>query len=106
MKLQFDKVEEIGFGDLQVRPNVTPELRLRLEEIKFDTEADLQEAKEVLSSVFGEHKDEVRAFMDVNMVKFSLQQLQAYLIGGPALVEKMDQQMTNLMLEQRRTQRS
>lgn len=82
MDLQFDKIKKIGFGDMAVAPKITPELRMRLKTLDLKTESGLDEAKEVMSSCFGDKAKKVREFMDENMTDVNLSMLQTYLIAG------------------------
>lgn len=89
MPLGFKKIKPVDFEDFTAMPQVTPELRLRVQNLKFATTDQLEQAKDVLSSAFPEDKDRVRKFMEDNyMGAISLQELQAYLIGGEEMLER------------------
>lgn len=84
--LEFRGREAIKFGDLAVFPQDTPELRLRIRKVNFNTDTDTQEAIEVMSSFFPEHKDEVKRFLQEQMKDYELAMLQTYLVGGSSAV--------------------
>lgn len=87
VSLKFEKIKKIQFGDLKVMPQMNQELELRVRGLNLSTEDGIAEAKDVLSSCFGENKEAVRQFMDSNMKSVNLSVLQAYLIGGNQAVE-------------------
>lgn len=88
-KLQFGKIEPIEFGDFESIPKVTSELRLRLRTLKFETEAQAAEGKKVLAECFGEDQERVLAFMNEHMTDLNLRILQAYLLGGPQMLDML-----------------
>lgn len=85
--LKFEQVKKIQFGDLKVTPKVDKEMELRLRNISFSSEPEIEEAKEVLSSCFGADSKAVKNFMDENLTVFNLSVLQAYLLGGNQAVD-------------------
>lgn len=99
-QLTFGIVEPIRFGTIEATPEkLTTETKLRLQALKFDTDAAVEEAKSLLSGVFGAKAGEVKAFMDDNMWVYDLQKLQTYLLNGMSAVEKVDSAVTEAMKE-------
>lgn len=87
VSLKFEEIKKIQFGDLKVMPQMNQELELRVRGLNPSTEEGIEEAKDVLSSCFGDNKDAVRKFMDANMKGVNLSVLQAYLVGGKQAVD-------------------
>lgn len=98
MPLSFKKVKPVDFEDFTALPQVNTEIRLRLQNLKFQTEPQLEQAKDVLASAFGEEKARVRQFMDDNyMSPIGLQELQAYLLGGEQGLEQYRERVNMAM---------
>lgn len=80
----FAKVEPIRFGDFEAMPEkMTTETKLRLQNLKFDTETQIQEAMNLLADCFGAQTQQVKEFMEGNMFVNDLVDLQIYLTQGP-----------------------
>ncbi len=98
LSLKKIKMAPVDFEDFTAMPQVNQELRLRLQNLKFQTEAQLDQAKDVLSSAFPEEKAQVRKFLDDNFVgAITLQELQAYLLGGEASLVEYRERVTRAM---------
>lgn len=83
MALQFNGKQAVGFKDLKVIPEITPELRLRLKNSgDLSTEAGKAGLIEVMSSCFPTHKAEVKEFMSTDMDDDQLAELYMFLAGG------------------------
>lgn len=79
----------VDFEDFQAMPEVNQELRLRLSNLKFATESQINQAKDVLASAFPTEKARVRQFFDDNFSgTITLQELQSYLLGGEEGLEE------------------
>lgn len=78
--LKFNGLEPIEFKGKRCEPKVDVEARLRLNSIKFRTEADIKEADEVLASCFDDQyaKDFIREKLSPDDKEI----LRAYLAGG------------------------
>lgn len=88
MALQFNTIQPVRFGTLEATPKVTTSARMRVQRVKFG--GDNLEAMETLAECFGTQADEVLDFMKKNMSTMDLQRLQAYIIGGDAMLETLD----------------
>jgi len=104
MAYTISKKEPVSFGGLELMPEVNAEKRLRLEGLKI-TEDNLDEARALLASCFGEHQAEVSEFMAANMFMRDYLELQVFLLQGSkgldayrSRVEKMlDEKMHDAM---------
>ena len=63
-------------------PRLTQGLRLRLEQISFDTEANAQDAYEILADCFPDDHDFVLDFIKNEMMPRDPQTLRNYLLNG------------------------
>ena len=87
-QLNFDGVQPVGFYDKTTKqhrqcvPHITQGQRLRLQQIKFDTELDAQEAYEVLADCFPDDHDFVLDFIKNEMMPRDPQTLRNYLLNG------------------------
>lgn len=91
MALQLNKIESVKIGTVEALPQVDGELRLRIGGLKFGTTQEIEEAREVLASAFGDQKAEIlKELNDPKLPIFELQRLQAYLQGGDAAVAAYD----------------
>lgn len=98
MAFRFQKIEKVGFGDLEVEPKMTEEQRLRLHNLKIDPE-NLTEASDVLSQCFGAYAADVNNFMKKNMFFNDLVRLQMYLTQGPNAVADYDRRLDKAISE-------
>lgn len=90
MALQFKKrkAEAIAFGDIVEVPKLDIEKRLRIQHLSLKNATDVKEAIQVMSECF--ESDGVAEFMKNEMTVIDLARLQAYLIGGEEMVDKID----------------
>lgn len=96
MGLKFEKIQPVQFGDIVAMPYVDEETKLRLQNINFSTLEGRADAIDLMVSCFKEKKDEIREFMK-GMGVYELNQLQAYLMGGQVLLDKLDKQFDKMM---------
>lgn len=96
MTLEFKETEAVKFGSIIAIPSVNAELKLRIGQIRFNTNETVNTAINVLSSAFGDKSYEVAEFMRKNMGANQLQKLQAYLVGGEDGLEMYERQMNRL----------
>lgn len=83
MALQFNGKAAVGFKDLKLVPEPTPELRLRIKQVgDFTTETGRSETIEVMASYFPSHKQQVKDFMLTDMDDDQLAELYMFLAGG------------------------
>lgn len=87
-QLNFDGIQPVGFYDKttkthrQCTPRLTQGLRLRLGQINFDTEANAQDAYEILADCFPDDHDFVLDFIKNEMMPRDPQTLRNYLLNG------------------------
>lgn len=98
-QLTFDGIRPVRFGDKDCMPKVNAEQRLRLQQLKFETEADNEKADKLFAECFPEDKQYVAAFLDEFMTPFEKQQLRAYLISGANGIRILDEVITKAMNE-------
>lgn len=94
-QLSFDGIQPVGFGGKECTPKINTELRLRLRSLKFETDAETEEADKVLAECFKDDEKYVAEFLASKMTPFEKQQLQAYLIAGPSGIRLIDETITN-----------
>lgn len=99
MALKLQKIEKVEFGDLAVEPKMTQELRLRVSKLKI-SEANIDTAREILSSCFGEFAAEVKEFMEKNLFIMDLTRIQVYLTQGASGLEGFEKRMDDFMKEE------
>jgi len=88
MALKLEKLGAVDFGEFSATPKVNVERTLRIQQIKMTTEAEISAAKDTMAEAFGDDKEKVRAVLD-ELPLFELQILQAYLMGGERMANKM-----------------
>lgn len=93
MGLKFSKIEPVQFGDIVAMPVVDEETKLRLYELNLSTIDGVNEAIAVMAGCFKDKKDEIKEFMKGEMSSYELNQLQAYLMGGQAMLDKLEKQL-------------
>lgn len=92
------KMVPVDFEDFQAMPEVNQELRLRLQNLKFQTESQIDQAKDVISSAFPNDKAQVRQFLDDNFATtITLQELQSYLLGGESALTEFRERTNKAM---------
>ena len=96
-QLTFDGIQPVRFGGRDCTPSTDAELRLRIQALKFDTDADQAHANEILAKAFPEDEDYVHKFLDKQMTTFEKRQLQAYLIAGPGGTRAIDNAIAEAM---------
>lgn len=84
MALKLKKLKAIEFDDdFTLTPKVTTDLKLRLQELKFDSADNIKNGIEVISKCFGEDdRERVKQFLDEHATVLGLYQIQAYLAYG------------------------
>lgn len=98
-QLSFDGIQPVGFGGKECTPKINTELRLRLRGLKFETDADTEQANKVLAECFPDDEKYVAEFLKDQMAPFEKQQLQAYLIAGPSGIRLIDKTITTAIKE-------
>ena len=94
--LHFNGLEPIDFKGKQCEPVIDAEKKLRLQNIKFDTESNIEKADEVLCSCFEEKyaKDFIRNKLSTDDKVV----IKTYLVGGETAVNRMSD-VTNNAIE-------
>mgnify|MGYP006908796181 CR=1 FL=1 len=93
-QLSFDGIQPVRFGGRDCTPSVDAELRLRIQSLKFGTDADEAHADETLAKAFPEDEEYIREFLGNQMTPFEKQQLQAYLLAGAAGIRMINNTIT------------
>lgn len=96
-QLSFDGIQPVMFGGKDCMPSLDAELRLRIQNLKFDTDADRAHSDEVLAKAFPKDRDYVEDFLKKQMSDMEKQKLQAYLLGGMSAVRTLDQAIERVM---------
>lgn len=91
MAFTLQKLEPVQFGDITEVPQITSELRLRLDILKISSAAELDAAIETLASAFPVHKAAVIEYLkSPSLPALELSRLRAYLTGGENAVKALD----------------
>lgn len=96
-QLSFDGIQPVRFGGRDCTPKLNTELRLRLQGLKFSTDADAEKANKILAECFPDDQEYVLAFLSDQMTPFEKQQLSAYLISGPSMIRILDEKIAEAM---------
>ena len=86
--LHFNGIEPIDFKGKECMPKVDTEARLRLNVIKFGTEAEIKEADEVLMSCFEEQY--AKDFIKNKLSPDDKEILRTYLAGGETGLNRLN----------------
>lgn len=86
--LHFNGLEPIDFKGKECTPKVDTEARLRLNIIKFGTEAEIKEADEVLASCFEEQY--AKDFIKNKLSPDDKEVLRTYLAGGETGLNRLN----------------
>jgi len=90
--LNLNAIEPVNFGGKECMPKIDTETKMRLSQIKnYDAKA-----QEVLASAFPDDEEYVKEFLS-RMATVDMQTLHAYLLGGPTMVEAIQNKMKNLI---------
>ena len=94
-QLKFDGIQPVTFGGRDCMPKTNTEQRLRLQGLKFATDADNQKSNEILADCFPNDKEYVQEFLQTQMTPFEKNELRAYLITGPRGIRLIDESVAN-----------
>ena len=94
-QLSFDGIQPVRFGGKECAPKVNVEQRLRLQQLKFATEADTETADKLLAECFPNDTEYVKQFLQEQMTPFEKQQLRAYLVAGAGGIRVLDETISN-----------
>lgn len=99
MALTFNGIEPVGFGPEGRRKICTPkmnaELRLRVANLQFKTDADIERANSILAECFPDDRDFVFDFLTNEMTAFDKEILQTFLLNGVRAVEQIQNSIDN-----------
>lgn len=95
--LHFNGLEPIDFKGKLCEPKVDAEKKLRLQNAKFDTEANIRTADDILASCFDE--DYAKEFIREKLSTDDKILLRTYLVGGETAVNRMSE-VTNGAIEE------
>lgn len=95
--LHFNGLEPIDFKGKLCEPKVDAEKKLRLQNAKFDTEANIRTADDILASCFD--GDYAKDFIRDKLSTDDKILLRTYLVGGETAVNRMSE-VTNGAIEE------
>lgn len=99
--LKFSGIQPVQFGAKDCTPAaLNAEIKLRLERISFDTEADTKKAEEILAGCFPDDEAYVLDFIRAKMTTIDKQILRAYLTGGDRAVDLLEETIKNSVAKQ------
>lgn len=98
-QLRFDGLQPVGFGGRDCAPKVNTEQRLRLQGLKFATDADSEKADKLMAECFPDDEEYVAGFLKEQMSPFEKQQLRAYLVAGAGGIRMLDETVANAVNE-------
>ena len=101
MSLKLKKLKAIEFDDeFTLTPKVTTELKLRLQELKFDSEDNINHGIDIISKCFAEDdREKVKEFLNEHATVMGLYQIQAYLAYGIEDMEDRVEKKTKTLAE-------
>lgn len=94
MGLEIQTKKSIKFGDESFVPKINAEQMLRLQRAKFDTAESMEDMCKLVASCF-EEKEKVAEYL-ASVDVFQLSLIQAYLVGGDALVETVQSRLSSI----------
>lgn len=89
-QLKFAGIQPVSFNDHDCMPKLDTSKRLRLERIKFTTDAESAKADEVLASCFPDDEEYVLDFLSNKMTTADKQILRSYLLQGEKAIAMLD----------------
>lgn len=92
--LNLNAIEPVNFGGRECTPKIDTETKMRLSLIKeYD-----EKAQTTLASAFPDDEEYVKEFLS-RMATVDMQVLHAYLIGGPTMVEAIQNKVKKAVEE-------
>ena len=95
MALSLESYQAVEMNGKAFVPTITTELTMKLRETSLDTEANRDEAVDVMAECFAGHASEVKKFLK-NCPAPVLARLQAYLIAGDDGVKMVDSRLAKV----------
>lgn len=99
MALKFAGIEPVEFGGKICTPRIDADKRLRLTQLKFNTEADADKANKVIASCFPDDEEFVEDFLKNQITDSDRQVLALYLRGGQRALDAYEKAVNDLMAE-------
>ena len=94
MGLEIQTKKSIKFGDESFVPKINAEQMLRLQRAKFDTAESMEDMRKLVASCFEEREKVAEYLVSVDVFQLSL--IQAYLVGGDAMVETIQSRLASI----------
>ncbi len=89
-QLKFSGIQPVEFNGRDCTPQLDTGKRLRLSRIRFETEADIEDADKLLASCFPDDQDYVLDFLGTKMLPTDKRILAAYLLNGEKAIAMLD----------------
>lgn len=99
MALKIAGIEPVEFGSKSCKPHLDADKRLRLSQLKFDTDTNRARANEVIASCFPDDEEFVLDFLKNEISENDRQLLALYLRGGQTAIDAYQRAYENLMNE-------
>lgn len=99
MALKFAGIEPVEFGGKSCTPRIDADKRLRLSQLKFNTEADITKANKVIASCFPNDEQFVEEFLTNQIADSDRQVLALYLRGGQRALDAYNKAIEDMMAE-------
>lgn len=97
MALKIAAIEPVEFGDRKCFPKLNADKRLRLAQIKQDTEQARAKANQVIASCFPDDEDFVLDFLENQISENDRQILTLYLRGGQTALDAYNKAYDEMM---------
>ncbi len=95
-QLKFSGIQPVSFDNRDCMPALDNSKILRLGRLKFDTEANIEEADKILASCFPDDEDFVYEFLSTKMLATDKRILQSYLLNGEKSIAMLDRSIDAL----------
>jgi hypothetical protein len=99
MALKIAGIEPVEFGSRNCKPRLDADKRLRLSQLKYDTDTNRAKANEVIASCFPDDEEFVLDFLRNEISETDRQLLALYLRGGQTAIDAYQKAYNQLMEE-------
>lgn len=99
MALKFAGIEPVEFGTRSCTPRIDADKRLRLSQLKFNTQTEITKANGVIASCFPDDEEFVADFLNNQIGDTDRQVLALYLRGGQAALDAYQKAIDEMMAE-------
>lgn len=89
-QLKFSGIQAVEFDGRDCMPTIDTGKRLRLSNVKFTTDAEIEKANQVLASCFPDDEEYVLDFLTHKMTPSDKRILQTYLLQGEKAIAMLD----------------